>query len=213
MGAKDILKNAWSAVEESGVPEALQETAFRIAVEIELGGDTPNRDQSRAPALTHKPKPEGVSQSDESLSRNPDADNGAAGFDEEATWVKFADEAEIDRELLEQLFYFNGRTVHLNVKAHKLSESKPAQMRAVAFALTVAYNYALDIVPVETAAVRSECERLKCLDTKNFGTYMGSVDGLTASGPPAKRVLKVKSEARKLFEAWVTKMAGEAATA
>ncbi|WP_407358040.1 hypothetical protein LTA6_002631 [Microbacterium sp. LTA6] len=213
MDAKDILKRAWTAVEESGVPEALQETAFRIAVEIERGGGAPTRSQNAVPAVNQAPRPGVVPEPHEPSSGISEADPGPLGFDEEATWSKFADEAEIDRELLEQLFYFDGRTVHLNVKAHKLSESKPAQMRAVAFALTVAYNYALDIVPLETAVVRSECERLKCLDPKNFGKYMGSVDGLTASGPASKRVLKAKSEARKAFDAWVKKMAGETATA
>lgn len=212
MGAKDVLRSAWSAVEESGVPEALQETAFRLAVEIELAGNITRSGQDRAPAVPHEPKAERVVQPIDPVPSTPDVDRGAVRFDEEATWVKFADEAEIDRESLEQLFYFDGRTVHLNVKAHKLAESKPAQMRAVAFALTVAYNYALDVVPVETAVIRSECERLKCLDAKNFGTYMGTVDGLTTSGPSLKRVLKVKSEARKLFDAWVKKTVGEAAT-
>jgi hypothetical protein len=213
MEAKEILKKAWAAVEESGVPEALQEAAFRIAVEIERGDVAPTRDQGAKPVVLRGPKPDDIAHSDEPASGKPETDSDAPGFDEAVTWAKFVNEAEVDRELLEQLFYFDERTVHLNVKAHKLSESKPAQMRAVAFALTVAYNYAFDIVPLETAVVRSECERLKCLDAKNFGTYVGSVDGLTTSGPSTKRVLKMNSEARKNFEAWVKKMTGETATA
>lgn len=213
MDAKNILQRAWTAVEESGVPEALQETAFRIAVDIERGGTAPTRSESAASDAGYAPGPAVVSPPAQPSAGESEADPGVQEFDEEATWAKFADEAEIDRELLEQLFYFDGRTVHLNVKAHKLAGSKPAQMRAVAFALTVAYNYALDIVPLETAVVRAECDRLKCLDTKNFGTYMGSVDGLTVSGPTTKRVLKAKTEARKLFDVWVKKMAGETAAA
>ncbi|OII05006.1 hypothetical protein BIU95_15885 [Curtobacterium sp. MCBA15_007] len=131
---------------------------------------------------------------------------------EDDLWSKFAEESEVGREELEALFYLSEGQLHLNVKAHKLAASKPAQMKAVAFALAVAYDFVFDRTALDTTIVRVECERLKCLDKKNFGTYMGSIEGLTTSGPASKRVLKMKGGARELFKTWVSSMTTDSAS-
>lgn len=212
MDAEQVLATAWKAVESSGVPQELQATAFQLAVEITreaTGPSTPvaPSPQSAAPH-TPPPTPATVPSSDEV----PEPVTSApAAPSEDDLWVKFAEEAEVEREHLEELFYFSNGEVHLNVKAHKLAATKPSQMKAVAFALTVAYDFAFDRTALDTTIARAECERLKCLDKKNFGTYMGAVDGLTTSGPATKRVLKIKSGARDLFKGWVSKMIADPA--
>jgi hypothetical protein len=206
MDAKETIVAAWTAVQGSGVPPELQETAFKLAVEL-------LRSDSKAPAggpSDTKPKPPAGSRS--SIQAPVSTDSDPVSTDPGAVWTKFADEAEIDRETLEQVFYIEDNKVHLNVKAHKIADSKPNQMRAIGLALTVAYDYAFDVSPVSFPVVRAECERLKCLDSKNFGTYMGAASGLTVSGPSSSRVLKSKSDARKLFSDWVSKMAGGSET-
>jgi len=206
--ATAVLTEAWEAVKASKVPEALHETAFRLAVDLLR---TAVSGSSEAPkAMTRQTGP--GAETPQPVASGPSGEGDVTGAEDlqslshnpDEVWDKFSDEAEVNRETLEELFYFEGRTIHINVKAYKLATTKPAQMKAVAFALTMAYDYALDVQPLDTAVVRAECKKIKCLDAKNFGTYMGAIDGLTTSGSGPRRVLKAKSGARAAFKTWVT---------
>ena len=208
LDAEQILTTAWRAVESSGVPQELQQTAFQLAVEITRGAApsaAPVVPAPQQPVPLAPPLPPAGEQIPDPTAAEP------SPASEDDLWAKFAEESDVDREELEALFYLADEQVHLNMKAHKLAPSKPSQMKAVAFALAVAYNFVFDRTALDTTVVRAESERLKCLDKKNFGTYMGSIEGLTTSGPASKRVLKMKSGAREQFKAWVAKMLADPA--
>jgi len=179
--ASEVLTKAWSAVQESGVPESLYEVAFREAVALVSGPPVARRTTPTAsPVRSSAEAPAESAQS-------------AADVDTEALLQRFADESKSDVIELAEVFFFDADgTAHLNVPGRKLGESTAAKAKAVATAVAAAHYFALDepAVPVET--IRAECVRLKCFDGKNFSTQMGAAPGTVSSGTGSTRVLRVK---------------------
>jgi hypothetical protein len=180
--ATEVLSKAWAAVQESGVPEHLQEIAFKEAVTLlkPPGG-------ARRPAADNS-------------TRSPDtqiigeASDPAPLVDVDELMDKFSTESGISSsELIEVFFFDPDGTAHLNVAARRLGDSTAAKAKAVAAAIAAAYHFASDepLVPVEL--IRAECIRLKCFDKKNFFTHMGNTPGTVLSGTGSGRVLRIKS--------------------
>jgi len=181
MEADEVLTKAWSAVQASGVPEALYEVAFREAVALLKGTNGARRAASPA---------DGTAAAD-------GANDGAveaAPVDTEALIQKFADESGIDVSELVEVFFFDADgSAHLNVAGRKLGESTAAKAKAVATAIAAAYHYAADEPTVSVELIRAECTRLKCFDKKNFFAHMGAAPGTVLSGSGGSRVLRIKS--------------------
>jgi hypothetical protein len=174
MDPNEVLTKAWTAVQESGVPESLYETAFKEAV-----------------ALIAKP----VANQPKAALANEAATNGGEEIpaaDSDALLTKFATESGIDFDELAAVFYFDGAGApHLSVAARKLGATITKQAQAAATALVAAYFFARDETQVGVDKVFAEAKSLKCLD-KNFNRHMGSVAGATLSGPAGAKVLRAR---------------------
>jgi hypothetical protein len=198
MAVSDMVAEAWKAVKDAGIPEPLQEVAFKEAMAVLAGrpvsgpskqrvqeagrGSRPNRPTAGAKAGTRaRPK------------REP-ATNDVIGtvLPDDELFDKFSDETAIPRHALEEVFYFDGGKPILNGPARQLGDNVAAQARAVAVALTAAYHYALDVRDVPASKIADECKRLKCWDTDNFSAYISKEKAINYVGPRGKKVFRVK---------------------
>jgi len=176
------LAAAWAEVEKASLPEYLHEVAFTQALTLLTNGHGPPRSPDTGQTRDPAPKDEN--------GRKDSAEGSPSGTD---LLDKFAHEADIPRDALEEIMYFEGDVPQLTGPARKLGKRKADQMRRVAIILTGAYHYALDQTNVPGKTIRSECDRLKVLDRPNFGKVMGKISSLVVTGPPRSRDFKLKS--------------------
>ncbi|BCW50095.1 hypothetical protein [Arthrobacter sp. StoSoilB13] len=187
MDITEQIAAAWDAVEKSGVPEHLHEIAFKAALSLQgVALSSTTTALPAAPPQTNTargPEPE-------TSGRLPVVQESSDDF-----FGRFSRETGIDRDSLEEVFYLHEGLPGLNVPARKLGPSRSVQTRAVTLALTAAYHFGLDESGDRVAAVRKECERLKCYDLANFTRHLASAKGVNFAGPPKAKVLKTKPDA------------------
>lgn len=193
MAVSDLIAEAWKAVKDAGVPEALQEVAFKEAMSVlttgtSQGNAKPAIGGAAAPAA---PKPKPKTKPSPRRDTTEDEILGTVLPDDDL-FDKFSKETGVPRQELEEVFYFDGGKPILNGPARKLGSNLASQARTVAIAITAAYHYALDVRDVPAARIADECKRLKCWDTDNFSSYMAKEKAVNFIGPRGKKVFRVK---------------------
>lgn len=185
MEIEELLTRAWGAVEKAGIPEPLQEFAFKEALSLlsVASTDTPSETPSENKSTTAENPTDAVDSSDRAL-RTPDAH----------LFEKFSQESGVPREQLERLYYFDAGLPHLNGPKTRFGSNVADQSRAVALAITAAYDYAIDHQSVAASTVRAECERLKCDPDSNWNKVMNALTTVNFGGAPGKRTMRVKSD-------------------
>jgi len=193
MAVSDVIAEAWKAVKDAGVPESLQEVAFKEAMSVLTAGTSlanakPAADGAAAltaPKPKPKPKPK---------ARRETTEEEVIGtvLPDDDLFDKFSTETGIPRQELEEVFYFDGGKPILNGPARRLGSNLASQARTVAIAITAAYHYALDVRDVPAAKISDECKRLKCWDTDNFSTYIAKEKAVNFIGPRGKKVFRIK---------------------
>ncbi|MEV4990020.1 hypothetical protein [Pseudarthrobacter sp. LMD1-1-1.1] len=155
MDTTEQLAAAWDAVEKAGIPEHLHEVAFKAALSIQ--GVVLSPMNAATPVSTgHHPTPD---------ERHEPEMAGSAPVVQESSndfFSRFSRETGIDLDALEEVFYLHEGLPGLNVPARKLGASRSAQTRAATLAMTAAYHFGLDEAGDRVAAVRKECEQLRC---------------------------------------------------
>ncbi|WP_223694893.1 hypothetical protein [Leifsonia poae] len=180
MDVEELLARAWGAVEKAGIPEPLQEYAFKEALS-RLARD----DSGGSSGLNESP---GGSKGKQ-LSGEPSREISST---DEELFAKFSAECGIAVTDLERVYYFSSGEPHLNGPRSKLGKTSSEQAKAVALALTAAYDYALD-KQVADEVVRAEAVRLKC---DLGGTWARTMNGLSAiSWVGANRQKQFKAKA------------------
>ncbi len=197
MAVSDMIAEAWKAVKDAGIPEPLQEVAFREAMAVLASKAAPASTQ-RAAAAGRGSKPN-TSPTGPRTGLRPKAkpkalDNDVIGtvLPDDELFDKFSNETGIARHELEEVFYFDSGKPILNGPARQLGANVAAQARTVAVALTAAYHYALDVRDVPASRIADECKRLKCWDTDNFSAYISKERAVNYVGPRGKKVFRVK---------------------
>lgn len=198
MAVSDMIAEAWKAVQDAGIPEPLQEVAFKEAMAVLAAGVAP------APVADQLAKTGGASKPNAPIGgpkagtrtkpkREPStAELIGTVLPDEELFDKFANETGLSRGELEEVFYFDSGKPILNGPARQLGDNLAAQARTVAVALTAAYHYALDVRDVPASKIADECKRLKCWDTDNFSAYMSKEKSINYVGPRGKKVFRVK---------------------
>jgi hypothetical protein len=197
MDANEILKKAWEAVKASGVPEAMQDTAFKEAVAI-LRGDAgevapvaaaspgapqeAKRSSAAAKQTRRKPPPR---KSDSAASQIPEVPDEAVFF------AELANESGVPESgLRDVLALASDGTVNVTPATRKLGATKAEQARTVVALIAPARRFALQENPVSAEVVRRECQRKNCFDTNNFAsTVIGRLDGVNYGGSRAEIVV------------------------
>jgi hypothetical protein len=178
MEIEELLARAWKAVADAGIPESLQEMAFREAL-ARLSASRP-----QGPAV-----PEGGSSQASSA-----AEGSAHGKTDRELFTKFSTESGISVEELEQVFYIAGGEFHLNGPRSRLGKTNSDQAKTVAVALTAAYDYGLDRKSIPDSLVRSESDRLKADLGGNWAKSMNAVSGVSWVGPARQKEFKTKAD-------------------
>lgn len=198
MAVSEMIAEAWKAVKDAGVPEALQEIAFKEAMAVLAASASPaiaereSADPGRG-SKTNSATNKARAKVRPKTKREP-AETEVLGtvLPDDDLFDKFSTETGIPRRELEEVFYFDSGRPILNGPARQLGSSVAVQARIVAIAITAAYHYALDVRDVPASKIADECKRLKCWDTDNFSAYMAKEKAVNYIGPRGKKVFRVK---------------------
>jgi hypothetical protein len=201
MEANEILKKAWEAVQASGVPESMQDTAFKEAVAIlrgdsgEGGSTTGGGPAASTPQIKRTstgPKKAGP----KSQKRKTDgAPPPPVHVPDEANFFsELASESGVsETDLRDILQLYPDGTVNVTPPTRTLGGNKAEQARTVLPLVVGARLIGLKESPVSAAAVRNELNRKNCYDQGNFGAaVLGRLAGFNYGGSNAEIVATSK---------------------
>ncbi|WP_295842865.1 hypothetical protein [uncultured Microbacterium sp.] len=198
MEVEELLARAWGAVEKAGIPQPLQEYAFKEAL-ARLGG--------QASLPTPSPKAQHAASSDAPRDTGEIAPRASAG-DLSDPFSKFSHESGISVEDLERVFYFSEDGLpHINVPRSKLGRTSTEQQKVVAVAITAAYDYVRDERPISEDVARAEATRLK-VDLANWARTMGGVQGIGWTGAARQKQFKANGSTPEALKKVVAAILG-----
>ncbi|CAN5372957.1 hypothetical protein BH11ACT4_BH11ACT4_05140 [soil metagenome] len=186
MEVEELLARAWKAVLDAGIPEPLQEFAFKEALS-RLSAGTPAPVQQ--PAL----KPDQTGGNGTPL-KPATATIDSVSQDSDVLFAKFSHESGIPVTDLERVYYFVNGEPHLNGPRSKFGSNTTDQAKVVALAIIAAYDYALDRKTVSDAVVRAEIERLKCGLGGNYARRMDGIKEVSWVGAARQKEFKTKPD-------------------
>jgi hypothetical protein len=197
----EILKRAWEAVQSSGVPESMQDTAFKEAVAIlrgEGGVSEPGGAAGQSGAQqTKRISTGGKKAGQKSQKRKLDPAAAQSPVDvptEAAFFSELANESGVpETDLRDILNFAPDGTINVTPPTRRLGGSKAEQARTVVAVVAPARRFALQENPVSAEALRRECQRKNCLDTDNFAaTVISRLEGVNYGGSRAEIVVTSK---------------------
>jgi hypothetical protein len=205
MELSESIKAAWAAVEESGIPDHMQELAFREALRNLLGTSQPGYVGQKLS------KPTTPSSS---------GDGGGTGAEPDETLASAVDEAQvmsavsehfgISADRLEQVFHVDAGVVKLTVNHTKLGASTADKTRTAAQVVTVVRKVGMGQADTPFDIIRAECERKHHYDSKNFVTkHLPNIPGFVIKGDGKNRRLEAKGGGIAAFPALIDKILGE----
>jgi hypothetical protein len=200
MDVAKVLKDAWQAVQDSGVPKELQKTAFNRAIDM-LGGAPPAQ-----PPIVPPPPPGATTQPAGASNPLTPPPNGS---DEDNFYAKLTKETGVPRERLESVVHLDQGVPKMAINPNKLTSGKKAGQQFIARVILTARHLWLDESETAIAEVRAECERYGFLDG-NFAKHIKQLDdpGLTQIGSGQGLKVKVRKNYISDFGTFLTKTLG-----
>lgn len=164
MDVEELIARAWRAVESAGVPEPLQELAFREAIDLlRQGSPTAGKQQ---PEDTAKVSGRGTGSGSDWSGGSEKQDNAG---DDRAFFSNLATESGVgESDLRDLLLLTDDGLVHVTPPTRSLGSSKAEQARTVVTLVAAARRFGLGERPVNAVAVRTEVERKGSYDKNNF---------------------------------------------
>ena len=169
MEVEELLRRAWKAVESSGVPDGMQELAFKEAIEF-LKVEQSGVDASASPKHERRsPK---------------SAKSGDEGSGQGEVLEKLAHEAGVDlHEVTDVLQVTEDGKVQVTTRTSDLGKNTAEQARTVIVLVASARAIGMDEGPVVADAVREELQRKRCYQQNNFAsTHLGPLKGFNSGG-------------------------------
>ena len=200
MNVSEVLKNAWSAVEEAGLPAEVQPLAFREAVR--LMAPAIQSDSPRRRTAVNTPPGGGAS----GTPFTPSVEDGIAS--EEEIYERIVTHTGVDRHHLEQVIHLDDDGIRISLPGLKLGSNTAERIRSVAQILTIARGFGQEETETPLDAIRGECNRLKVYDPANFGTHVSKLNGFVLTGSGQNRRLRAKSAGIEGFPALVERLLG-----
>lgn len=182
MELAESIKTAWAAVEESGVPDQMQELAFKEALRSLLGTTPQNGPGSglRTPLTPQFKDSDGEQEQEITAS-------------EEEVIQRVSDETGVPVEKLEAVFHIDGDVVKLIGPHGKYGSSTSDQARSVARIVTVVRKLGMGHADTSFETIKDACESKHCYDSKNFASqHMPRIDGFVVKGDGRNRRLEAK---------------------
>lgn len=197
MDAQELMRRAWEAVEKSGVPEALQETALKEAIDYlkgqELGksvpdlssvptGESTGQKKRPAPKKAVSPKAKSATRPNMPI---PDEDSFFARLSEESGVA--------EQDLRDVLRLTSAGDIHISSPTRNLGSSRAEQAKSVVALVSGARAYGLGEDPVDAEVVREEVKRKRCFDPNNFASKsLTPMKGFNAGATRSEIVLTSK---------------------
>jgi hypothetical protein len=183
-----VLKDAWQAVLDSGVPKELQETALNRAIDLYAGPPAGQPPIIAPPKPAHSP-----SQPPPSGTGAPTPPPDQSTNDEDTFYDKLAKETEVPRERLEGIVHLEDGVPKMAINPKKLPDGKKGGQLFIARVILTARHVWLGETETPLSEVRAECERYGVYD-RNFATHVKSIDvpGLTRTGSGQSQKVKVR---------------------
>lgn len=199
MDIAESIKAAWAAVEDSGVPEHMQELAFREALRalLQTAPSAPPHAKQRTSSVDNGPKP-----------MLDEAGGTAATVVEEATVIAaVAEHTGASAEKLEKLFHIDNGTVKLVVNQNALGRSGADKTRAAAQVITIVRKIGMGHADTSFAVIREECERKHIYVAKNFTSkHLPEIDGFVVKGEGRNKRLEARTSGISAFPALMKKI-------
>lgn len=201
MELAESIKTAWTAVEESGVPDHMQELAFKEALRSLLG-TTPHNGATaaagRVPTAPQLKQDDGDVDSEQQISAS-----------EEEVIQRVSDETGVPVEKLEAVFHIDGEVVKLIGPHGKYGSSTSDQARNVARIVTVVRKLGMGHADTTFETIKDACESKHCYDSKNFASqHMPKIDGFVVKGDGRSRRLEAKGGGISSFPDLIDKVLG-----
>ena len=206
METSDILKKAWAAVQDAGLPDKLHEVGFQEAVRLESP-------QQPAPVVTvpsaAAPKP--GSAGNNGSASDPSKEAPGTAVSEKLMYDRVVAQTNVDRDKLERIVFLDEEGPRLALPGIKLGRNTADRARAVAQVLTIVRGFGLEEDATSLDVIRNECTRLKVYDSANFSTQVTRMDGYPVTGSGPNRRLRARGPAITAFPALVDRLLGEPA--
>lgn len=168
VNANELLKRAWEAVKQSGIPESLYETAFREAVEelraMDGGGSSAG---TRSPGTPRGGRGKPASRPRATAPAATDEET-ATSVDENAFFATLAHESGVAETNLRDVLSLSGSNVHVTPATRVLGASKAQQARTTIALVAGARAFGLGERPIDAEAVRAEVKRKHAYDEANY---------------------------------------------
>lgn len=199
MDVDELLARAWGAVEKAGIPEPLQEYAFKEALNRLSALPAPSTGGGVAAGAT------------EAQTKN--ADVASTSADADGTFGKFAHESGVPAEELERVFYFADGLPHLNGPRSRFGKTASDQAKVVAVAITAAYDFVRDESPISDDVIKAEATRLKIDVGGNWARVMGGLTGASWIGAARQKQFKTTNATPDALKKIVSGILGTPAVA
>lgn len=192
-----VLKDAWQAVKDSGVPKGLQEIAFNRAVEFygyAPAGQSPivppPSTSGRGAGSSGGTRVNSTTTGNKSESDFYDAMSAATG---------------IDRGALEKLIDVHDGAPRIALKASQLPSAASKAQQVVSLLIILARHYYNDESQIQLSLCLAECKRLSCLNA-NFKRDVGRIPDLMLVGTGNDTTAKVREPLVKSCAATLKKL-------
>lgn len=199
MDAKQVLADAWEAVEGSGVPERLHPVAFEQAVRLIAGPatgfadsaprSTPTTPPSRMPA---PPKPSEVGAGRKSRNRTAPSDDASLIHDEDGFFETFASESHVDAETLRRVYYVKDGRVRIALTKRALGKTEADSNRTVATLLAGVRWYVEGNPALKISEVRDAAGIIGYQVSRNLSKHLEGVAGTQAVGAGNDKAIRVQ---------------------
>jgi hypothetical protein len=188
MDTSELLRRAWQAVEDSGVPESMQEAAFREAVaDIRLGSaPAPVATASARQAAGQR---KGRKPSLATTTPSPGEGDRPTPVNEETFFAQLSNESGVDEGDLRDVLALSGETVLVTPPTRQLGSNAAEQAKTVIPLVAAARSFGLGERPVDARAVRAELDRKNCYQERKFAErHLGPLRGFNAGANPSQIV-------------------------
>lgn len=197
------IKMAWAAVEESGVPDHVQELAFKEALRSLLCTVPQNTDSAGRGAARSTPQVKTKSGADAGGGDQP------TPMTEDNVLQKVLEETGVSVDKLAQVFHIDDGVVKLIGQHTKYGSTTTDQARTIAQIVTVVRKLGMGHSDTSFEVIKEACESKHCYDSKNFASkHMPGIDGFVVKGENKSRRLEARGSGVSAFADLIDKILG-----
>jgi hypothetical protein len=200
MDAKQVLTDAWEAVEGSGVPESLHAVAFEQAVRLIAGPLAPSASDSvpmSTPDAPHNPAQSAPTPNKRGPAKRAGgatapSDDASLIQDEDAFFATLASEARLDEETLRRVYYVKDGELRIGLTKRALGESEADSNRTVATLLAGVRWYVHGDPALKISEVRDAANLIGYKVSRNLSKHLDGVAGTQAVGAGSDKAIRVQ---------------------